>query len=92
MTEKELDEIESEVNKKLEDLGRRTMYSPQLQMRKLHIDMIAEQISQLEDKPTKGSVIIQMATLFKRFDPDFDEQDFARRCMNINEISKLKKS
>jgi len=54
--------------------------------------MIAEQISQLDDKPTKGSVIIQMVTLFKRINPDFDEQDFVQRCMNINEISKLKKS
>jgi len=92
MTEEELDKIESNVNKKLEDLGKRLMYTPQLQMRMLHIDMIAEQISQLDDKPTKGSVIIQMVTLFKRINPDFDEQDFVQRCMNINEISKLKKS
>ena len=92
MTDEELDKIESEVNEKLEDLGKRLMYTPQLQMRMLHIDMIAEQISQLDDKPTKGSVIIQMVTLFKRINPDFDEQDFVQRCMNINEISKLKKS
>jgi len=92
MTDEELDKIESEVNEKLEDLGKRLMHTPQLQMRMLHIDMIAEQISQLDDKPTKGSVIIQMVTLFKRINPDFDEQDFVQRCMNINEISKLKKS
>ena len=92
MTDEELDEIESEVNEKLEDLGKRLLHTPQLQMRMLHIDMIAEAVSQLDDKPTKGSVIIQMVTLFKRINPDFDEQDFVQRCMNINEISKLKKS
>ena len=92
MTDEEPDKIEGEVNEKLEDLGKRLMHTPQLQMRMLHIDMIAEQISQLDDKPTKGSVIIQMVTLFKQINPDFDEQDFVQRCMNINEISKLKKS
>ena len=92
MTEEELGEIENKVDEKLIDLGKRILHPPRLQMKMLHIDMIAEAISQLEDKPTKGSVIIQMATLFKRINPDFDEQDFVQRCMNINEISKLKKS
>ena len=92
MTEEELDRIENEVDEKLGEFGKRLLHTPAVQMRKLHIDMIAEQISQLEDKLSKGSVIIQMITLFKRINPDFDEQDFVQRCMNINEISKLKKS
>jgi hypothetical protein len=92
MTEEEMNKIEGEVDKKLGELGRRLMHPPSLRMRRIHIDMIAEQVAQLEDKPTKGSVIIQMVTLFKRINPDFDELDFVQRCMNINEISKLKKS
>ena len=92
MTEKELDEIENKVDEKLIDFGKRILYPPRLVMRKIHVDLIAEQISQLEDKPTKGSVIIQMASLFKRINPDFDEQEFVKRCVNINEISELKKS
>ena len=91
MTDEELDEIESEVNEKLEKMGEKLMYPPQLQVRKLHIDMIAEQVSQLGDNPSKGSVIIQMATLFKRVNPDFDEQDFVKRCMNVKDFTTLKK-
>ena len=92
MTEEEMNRIESEVDEKFGEFGKRLLHAPAPQMRKLHIDMIAEQISQLEDKLSKGSVIIQMITLFKQVNSDFDEQDFVRRCMNINEISELKKS
>jgi len=91
MTDEELTEIENEVDEKLENMGRRIMYPPQLQIRKLHIDMIAEQVAQLEDNPSKGSVIIQMASLFKRVNPDFDEQEFVRRCMNVKDFTTLKK-
>ena len=91
MTEEEMGNIESKVDKKLMELGERLMHPPLPKMRKLHIDMIAEQIAKLVDKQTKGSVIIQMMTLFKRINPDFDERDFVRRCMYINEISELEK-
>jgi len=91
MTDEELAEIENEVDEKLINMGKKIMHPPQLQMRMLHIDMIAEQIAHLEDNPSKGSVIIQMASLFKRVNPDFDEQDFVRRCMNIKDFATLKK-
>ena len=63
MTEEEMNRIESEVDKKFEDFGKRMLHPPAPQMRKLYIDMIAEQISQLGDKPSKGSVIIQMISM-----------------------------
>ena len=91
MTDKELTEIENEVDEKLVNMGKKMLYPPQLQIRKLHIDMVAEQVAQLEDNPSKGSVIIQMATLFKRVNPDFDEQDFVKRCMNIKDFTPMKK-
>ena len=91
MTDEELTEIENEVDEKLANMGKKLLYSPQLQMRMLHIDMIAEQIAQLEDNPSKGSVIIQMASLFKRVNANFDEQEFVRRCMNIKDFTTLKK-
>jgi len=91
VTDEELTEIENEVDEKLANMGKKLLYSPQLQMRMLHIDMIAEQIAQLEDNPSKGSVIIQMASFFKRVNANFDEQEFVRRCMNIKDFTTLKK-